>query len=114
MGIVRDRGPRVTNPFKIVDSQDGPVQEGRLSESAVPEFGPDGVETVICVRDGDSGVHEVMKLSGVLWNPAPGSVIELGEPNRDARVLSQVFMVVPGKVASVVCVADPATAHSEG
>ena len=104
----------MSNPFKIVEQDGVAIQEGRLPESAVPDFGPDGVETVICVREGDGSVHEVLKLSGVLWNPAPGSVIELGEPNRDARVLSQVYMVVIGKVASVVCVADPATAHSAG
>jgi hypothetical protein len=53
-----------------------------------------------------------MKLAGVLWNPAPGSVIEPGEPNRDATVLSQICTVVIGRVASVVRGADPAMAHT--
>ena len=100
------------NPFKIVDHQGTPLQEGRLPGSEMPEFGPQNLETVICVRDGEGVVHEVMKLSGILWEPSEDDVIQLGEPNRDARVVSQVFMVLEGKAASVVCVSDPATRHA--
>lgn len=78
----------------------------------MPEFGPQELATVICVRDGNGAVHEVMKLSGILWEPSEGDTIQLGEPNRDAKVVSQVFMVLEGRAASVVCVNDPATGRA--
>ena len=95
------------NPFKIVQTENGPMPVGRTGAVGVPDLGPEGIETVIGTSDG-SGCNAVMKVSGVLWEPSEGSVLQLGEPERDAQVGSQYYMVLQGKLASVVCVHDPA------
>lgn len=102
--------PTVLNPFRVTDTQSEPVYEGRISAEEIPDFGPGGVETIVAAAGvSGSAYSPVMKLSGVLWEPPLNSVLQLGEPGRDATIVDRFYMVVPGRLSSVVCVDDPIT-----
>lgn len=98
----------MSNPFRVLDTADGPVQVGALPESETADFGPNGVETVIGVARSDTARYTaVLRITGVLWEPAEGAVVQLREPDRDATVVAQYNMVIHGRLASVICLDDP-------
>lgn len=101
------------NPFAIIDSPDGRILQGITSDEGLKPSSP---RTYLAVCDG-AGKHgnalTVMAIHG-LWQPAIGSVVELGNPNREARVCSLRYAVAPdGILATVVYLDDPATTEPD-
>jgi hypothetical protein len=100
------------NPFKLVESANGTnVLQGRTA-TGLTVFESGQVETIVGVAegapDGSMGVAPVVKLSGTLWAPAEGTVVQLSEPTRNAAVASQFYQFQRGKLVSIVCIEDPA------
>lgn len=97
------------NPFKLEDRGDGPVHVAWAD--GPPTWGPQQVETLVgVVLAGEPGYQVLLKVAGLLWEPARGARVQLGEPNREATVMAQFYQVTSaGKLASVVLVEDPET-----
>lgn len=100
------------NPFKLIEAADGTkLLQGRTTPG-LTNFGPDQVETIVGVADatpeGTVGVAPVLKLSGTLWAPEAGTVVQLTEPIRNAEVKSQFYQFHRGRLVSIVCIEDPA------
>ena len=76
------------NPFRVVDTPDGPARLGQLPKGT--QTLEDGeVWTYFCVashKSGKGGGTVVAKTRGLITIPV-GSVFELGQPNRDAVVV---------------------------
>lgn len=106
------------NPFRLKDTPDGPWYEVlRPDGPGMLEFTSDEFHTLVAVHDVD-GVSDVVgyepghasgstvaKLPG-LWAPPIGTVIQVGEPNRDVIVTDVRYQVDPGGFAAIVFVTD--------
>lgn len=95
-------------PFEIVNHGDGPVQAG-ISEGMVNLR---RTKTLVLVGESpDLSGLPVAEFAG-LWEPAVGSTIKLGNPNRDAKVYAVSYELRGDEIASFVYVHDPET-HPE-
>lgn len=91
--------------FDMVDLGDGPVQRG------IPE-GPiilRRTKTYVLVGEPpELSGDQVARFDG-LWEPAVGSTIKLGKPDRDATVYAVSYELEGHEIASFVYVHDPET-----
>ena len=108
----------IPNPFKLVNTDDGPWYEVLLPGGPGPvSFGPEHAHTLIAIHNvatpNDVLHHEpghvsgpvVLRLPG-LFMPPQGTVIQVAEPNRDVVVSDVRLQVDPAGFAAIVYVTD--------
>lgn len=95
------------NPFRIVDSGDGPLQQGLESDTPC-EVSPEEVYTLVRIQGmGEPGsMKAVLRMPGI-WAPDVGTEVDLTEPPRSAQVLSQRYQISETGVVSLVVLTDP-------
>lgn len=91
--------------FDIVNLGDGPVQKG-IAEGLVTLR---KTATYILVGEPpELSGDQVARWDG-LWEPAQGSIIKLGRPNRNATVYAVAYELEGHEIAAFVYVHDPHT-----
>ena len=106
------------NPFRLVSTPDGQAYEAQLPDGpGIAVFEEHEIHTLVAIHhvDGVADVlsHEpghvsgtvVMKLPG-LWAPPQGTLIQVGEPNRDVVVTDVRYQADPIGFAAIVYVSD--------
>ncbi len=106
------------NPFRLVNTSDGLAYQAGLPDGpGIAVFDEADISTLVAIHNveivADVLSHEpghisgtvVMKLPG-LWAPPPGTLIQVGEPNRDVVVIDVRYQIDPGGFAAIVYVSD--------
>lgn len=103
------------NPFAVVGDDSDRTLAGRRLGTPLREHPDSDLTTHIAVCGSQHGNgRTVMMLTGVMWEPQPGAVVQLSDPNRDATVCSVRYGVAPdGQLHSVVFLHDPETTSTE-
>lgn len=92
-------------PFELVNHGDGPVQAGIVEGMVTLKT----TKTLVLVGESpEASGLPVAEFAG-LWEPAMGSTIKLGNPNRDAKVYAVSYELRGDEITSFVYVHDPAT-----
>jgi len=92
------------NPFKIIGEGDDRRQQGAF-EGSIPKVSPGDLWTSIVVGQPPETTGETVMMIPGLWEPRIGSIIQLGEPNRNAIVYAHRYQV-DGPIGSIVHVYD--------
>lgn len=103
--MTEEGGTVGASAFDLVDHGDGLVQAGIAG--GVVKLSRTKTFVLVGMPPELSG-DQVAEYDG-LWEPAVGSTIKLGNPNRDGKVYDVSYELVGNEIASFVYVHDPKT-----
>jgi hypothetical protein len=95
------------NPFRLVETPDGPVQAGLLPDAGIAALPTERFRTHVLVGEpGEAGGQTIMRIEAE-WAPRIGATLQLGEPNRDALVFDVQYRMDQEGLWTFVYVHDP-------